>query len=487
MQTNDRINPNREGASLDEIFSPRGVAVVGVSLTDVNSFATRVVVTLKKVGFPAIYPVNPKYTEVLELPCYPNLQSIPGPVDHVIVCIPSSAALSLLDDCVAKKVRSVHFFTAGFSETGEAEKAALEQAMLKKAREGGFRIIGPNCTGLFVQKNRLTAVTDLSSQPGPVAFISQSGGHAEDLPYFGSLRGLRFSKIVSYGNALDVDESELLEYLSRDPDTEIIGAYIEGVRDGRRFFNALKESSARKPIVIYKGGTTNAGQMATRSHTASMTSSSAVFSALCRQMNAIQVDSLEELIDILVIFQFIKPLPQGINMVVIGAGGGPSVAASDEMERAGLHLPAFSPEVQAELKQCLPVTGGGFVNPVDATNLATPEAIYDTLRVTGSVPDIHFLLYHLGFHPISRWGKGRLSSPDYLEATVDAFKRAQQSTEKPIILAMRPAPDVEGMKEFLIVQETFIKAGFPVFHSLRQAASAMAKVALWQDIRLFNQ
>ena len=469
--------------SLAEIFSPRAVAVVGVSSTNNTSFANRVVLMLQKSDFPAIYPVNPKCDEVLGLPCYHNLLSIPGPVDHVVVCIPAAVALPLLDDCAAKKVKSVHFFTAGFSETGEDRQAQLEMAMLRKAKEGGFRIIGPNCVGLFIPKSRLATSIEIPPKLGAISFISQSGGHAEDLTYLSNPRGLRFNKIVSYGNALDVDESELLEYLSGDSDTEIIGAYIEGVKDGRRFFHALKAASARKPVIIYKGGTTSAGQTATRSHTASMTSSSVVFNALCRQLNVIQVDSMEELIDIMVIFQFIKPLPRGTDVAVVGAGGGPSVAASDEMEKAGFHLPTLSPRIQAELKKCLPPAGGGFANPVDATSLALPEVIYNIMNVLGKAPDIHLIVYHLGFHPISRWGNDRLSSASQLKALTDAFARAQRETGKQIMLAMRPAPDLYGTEKFLAAQEALVNAGLPVFHSLSSAARAMAKVGKWQQGR----
>ncbi|HJP41811.1 MAG TPA: CoA-binding protein, partial [Dehalococcoidia bacterium] len=243
---------DREVVSLEDVFTPRGVAVVGVSKHRA-SFPSGVLQSLHSFEFPAVYPVNPKYEEVLGFPCYPDLVSIPGVVDHVVVAIPAERVLSLLDDCAEKKVRSVQFFTAGFGETGFSDRADLEQQMLQKARDGGFRIIGPNCTGIFVPSSRLVNGGGLPREPGPIAFISQSGGHAHTVPSDGGARGLRFSKVVSYGNALDVDESELISYLSRDPETEIISAYIEGVRDGRRFAAALRDAAKRKPVVIYKG------------------------------------------------------------------------------------------------------------------------------------------------------------------------------------------------------------------------------------------
>lgn len=471
----------RKQLSVAELFSPRGVAVVGVSTEDKYSFARLVVESLKETGFPAIYPVNPKYTELLGLPCYPSLQAIPGVVDHVVVSIPAESVLALLDDCAAKAVKSVTFFTAGFSKSGWKERAGLERTMLSKAKAGGFRIIGPNCTGLFVPKIRLANYIGMPLEPGLIAFISQSGGHAINLPFYSAPRGLRFSKVVSYGNALDVDESELPQYLSQDPETEIIAAYIEGVKDGERFLGALKEAAGRKPVVIHKGGRTEAGKRAAHGHTASLASSVAVFDALCRQLKVIEVDDEEELIDVLVALQFASPLPRGNGVAVVGQGSAPSILASDEIVKAGLHLPCLSPKVQSELRQFLPIAGAILSNPVDATTLLFPEAISATMRVLGRVSDVHMLIYHLGFHPVSRWGDGQLSSAGYLQAAIDVLAQAQKGTGKPVLLVLCPARELDGAKDFLVAQEAFAGAGFPVFHSFGQAAKAMARVVAWHQ------
>ncbi len=467
--------------SLAEIFSPRGVAVVGAYQPGRMGYPSGVVQSLKEAGFPAIYPVNPTCTEALGLPCYPNIRAIPGMVDHVVVSVRAESTLALLDDCAAKHVRSVQFFTAGFSESGYKEGAELEKAMLNKARVGGFRIIGPNCLGMYMPKSRFVTTAGLPLEPGPIAFLSQSGGYAVDLPFDGGPRGLRFSKVVSYGNALDVDESELLDYFSQDPETEIIAAYIEGVKDGSRFRRALGEAATKKPVVIFKGGRTEAGTRAAHGHTASMTSSIIAFDTLCRQMKTIQVDNLEELIDILVILRFVRPSPRGIGIAVMGAGGGSNVLASDEMEKAGLHLPHLSTEIQTELRKFLPMAGSIFVNPVDAINLTSPEIISATLRALGKVPDIHMLIYHLGFHPISRWREGRFSAKTFLQPAIHAMKEAQQATGKPILLALHPPPDLPGIKDFLATQEAFAGAGFPIFHSLGQLAKAIARVTAWKQ------
>lgn len=464
--------------SLDEVFAPRGVAVVGASATGGN-FATGVLMSLQAAGFPAIYPINPKYSEVLGLPCYASVNDVPGPVDHVVVGIPAEAALSLLDDCAAKGVRSVQFFTAGFSESGDPKGADLEMAMLDRARRGGFRILGPNCVGLFVPRMKLVNSGSVPLEPGPVAFISQSGGHAMILPTYGAPRGLRFSKVVSYGNGLDIDAAELLDYLADDDETEVISAYIEGVKDGGRFRRALAKASARKPVVIYKGGTTDAGQRAAHGHTASLTSSVAVFNALCRQVGAILVDDIDEMVDVLVALRFAHTPRLGRGVVIIGGGGGPSVLASDEMEKAGLYLPNLSSEERDRLKEVLPVAGSIFANPIDTQNLATAPAIEAAIGVASQLPKADMLLYHLGFHPISSWGSGRFSAPEFLDAVTGTFRRARAATGKPVLLVLRPGLNLGEMKEFLAAQEAFVAAGLPVFHSLRQAGMAMARVIEW--------
>jgi acyl-CoA synthetase (NDP forming) len=466
--------------SLDEIFSPRGIAVVGASPS-----RSQFIQGLQEAGFPAIYPVNPKYTELFGLRCYPNLQAIPGVVDHVVVGISAEATPALMDDCLVKGVKSIHFFTAGFSETGYQGGAELERVILNKAKASGIRIIGPNCMGLFVPKSRVTSTgfgTPL--QPGSVAFLSQSGGNCAGLPFFTRPRGVHFSKMISYGNAIDINESELLEYFAQDSETEIIAAYIEGVRNGQRFMSALKEASSRKPVVVYKGGTTEAGKRAAYGHTASLISSVDVFDAVCRQMKTIQVNDMEELIDVLVALRFATPLPQGTGVAVVGTGGGGTVLAGDMMEKAGLHLPRLSAEIRKDLKEYLPLAGSIFGNPIDSTSLMSREGILAILRRLGELPDIHMFVYHLGYHPASHWGSERLRS--VVPQAIEGLLEAKRTMDKPILLALRPSPNLPGMKDFFAAQEAFVEAGFPVFHSLHMLAKAVARLVAWNQEREYQ-
>src|SRR6185437_6643891 len=289
-----RESPVPEGsfAALDYMFHPRSIAVVGASTQDgPGSF----VAALKEMGFAGpLYPVNPKADEIQGLKCYPRLTEIPGDVDHVISSVPLRFVEQLVEDCAAKHVKVLHFFTAGFSETGDEEATALERRVLARAAELGIRVVGPNCMGLYVPASGLSFMPFLETEPGPVALLSQSGANAGEFCRTGAARGLRYSKVVSYGNGADVRESELLEYIAEDPETAVVGCYIEGITDGPRFMRALRKAAAAKPVVILKGGRTEAGTRAANSHTGSLAGSLAIFDSAVRQAGAMRVGRMEE-------------------------------------------------------------------------------------------------------------------------------------------------------------------------------------------------
>ena len=333
---------------LDFLFHPRSVAVVGISRKRREWNAGKMFLDIyRRSGFSgAVYPVSRSGGEIKGLKCYPSLADVPGPVDYVISSIPATGVLQLMDDAAAKGVRCIHFFTAGFRETGEEDRVELESQVLEKARRAGIRLIGPNCMGLYCPSSGLSFHHGFPREPGPVAFISQSGLNAEDAVNQGALYGVRFSKVISYGNAADLDESDFFDYCTADPETEIIPSYIEGVKDGGRFVRALKAASAAKPTIILKGGLTSAGSRAARSHTGSLAGSPQVWDALCRQCGALSVDSLDELIDMAITFRFLKR-PAGRGLAVIVIGGGASVLAADDAEKLGLSMPPLSEEAQA--------------------------------------------------------------------------------------------------------------------------------------------
>ncbi len=438
-----------------------------------------------ELGFPAVYAVNPKYQEIEGLKCYASVLDIELPVDHVISSVPARIVPRLVEDCIAKGVRSVHFFTAGFRETGDDEMADLETQVVGRLTGAGIRVFGPNCMGLYVPESKLAFMPGFPAESGPVGFISQSGGNAGEMIYTAAVRGIRFSKVVSYGNASDVDESELLSYFARDPKTNVICAYIEGVKDGRRFRQALRDAAAAKPVVVLKGGRTAAGTRAVMSHTASLAGSLAVFDSLCRQLNAVRVNSVEEMADLAVAFRYMSA-PAGPGVAVVGGGGGFSVFAADEIDDAGLQCPVLPESTQKALGEINPVAGTSVRNPVDTIAIFEPPKLEQTLRIIGEAENIDVILYHTSFS----WGRGRRSMAmlgadpvHYMQMQVQQMVKAREASGTPIVVVLRPPLDVESMERTAAFQEKCWQAGFPVFPTIPRAANAIAKVLRWARSR----
>lgn len=255
--------------SLDFLFHPNSIAVVGVS-TDTTRLASGQVFlrALIDAGFKGkIYAVSRERGEIFGFKIHPGINNIPDRVDYVISAIPAQDTPQLIIDCADKGVKAIHMFTAGFSEIADEEGEQLQSQIATMARQRGIPIIGPNCMGLYCPKTGLAFHPDMPKESGPIGFISQSGGNAILAVREAGSRGVYFSKVISYGNACDLNESDFLEYLTHDPETRIIAAYIEGVKDGARFIEALKQATKVKPVIVYKGGITESGTRAVASHT----------------------------------------------------------------------------------------------------------------------------------------------------------------------------------------------------------------------------
>jgi acyl-CoA synthetase (NDP forming) len=354
----------------EPIFYPKSIAVVGVSATSIKAGSVWVN-DLRSAGFAGpIYPVGSSGGHIGDLEIFPSLRLVPGDIDYVIVAVPRQSALELLDDCAAKKAKAVHFFTAGFSETDTQQGRKLEEQMLKKARQGNVRIIGPNCIGVYCPEHKIPFLMGILGENGSVGFVSQSGGIATKLVTIGIARHINYSKGASFGNGIDLDASDFLQYLAADAKTRVIGAYLEGTRDGTRLFNAMKEVAREKPLIVWKGGRTEAGAQAALSHTGSLASSSAIWSAMLKQAGVIEVHSLEELTDTLLIFQQLEH-GRGTRAAIIGGladgGGGNSVAAGDACTENGLRVPVLPPETKQKLSDLLGEVGSILDNPVDVS------------------------------------------------------------------------------------------------------------------------
>lgn len=353
-------------SDLDAVFHPRSMAVVGLSPDPHGTWLNQVYLQAPlDAGFPGpVYPVNLKGGRIGSHRVYPRLRDVPGPVDFVVSCIPARQTPELLEDCVSAGVKVVQLYTAGFLELGSGEGVELQRRLLEIAGRGRMRLIGPNCMGVYCPRSGMSYSRDFPREPGNIGVLCQSGGNATYLVHSAAARGLRFSKVLSYGNACDVNEGDILEYLARDPETAAIAAYLEGASDGRRLADALARAVSSKPVVVYKGGATQAGGRAAASHTGAMAGSRAAWDALLRQAGAMAADSVEEVTDALV--GLLQVQPRGLNACVVGVGGGASVLATDELEREGVRLPPLPAALRERMERIIPPTGGMLGNPIDA-------------------------------------------------------------------------------------------------------------------------
>jgi acyl-CoA synthetase (NDP forming) len=457
--------------SLDLLFRPRGVAVAGAS-SNVDSAGQDYVRSLQVFGFAGpIYPLNPRAPEIAGLPAYPAVTATPKPVDLVISCVPASAVLDLIDQCRAKGVRFLHLFTGRFSETGDDEAAGLERAIEARARAAGVRILGPNGMGLYHPAGGLAFRPDLPTDGGGVAFLSQSGNNAVEVILRGHARGLRFGKVANYGNGLDITPGELLAYLADDPETAVIGAYVEGVPDGRGFFEGLKAAAARKPVITHKAGRTAAGARSAASHTAALAGSAAVWSSALRQAGALEARSQEQLLDLMVAASLLAK-PKGDRVAVVGGGGGRSVQSADACEEHGLDLVPLPPALREQVRAKAPALADWVGNPVDQSILAgsgfSSNSLLDLMLASDA--------YDLAIANVGEdWFFGRPDAEERMRHACNRLKAAAKTSGKPVAVVLGPTETVNPRHRALVdaVRDDLTAEGVAVFYSVERAAWAL--------------
>jgi acetyltransferase len=364
---------------LDYLFNPRSVAVIGAS----NQFGKwGFVILARLLGSNSdrdIFAVNNRESEVLGLKAYASVTDVPGPVDLAVITVPYQHIIEVTKDCVQKGVKAAVVITSGLAEIG-GEGARLEREMVEIARAGGMRIAGPNGLGHLDTHANLRTVGFLPGmKKGNAAFISQSGNSSQSVTNYGGLMGLGFSKFVSSGNEADLHFEDYLEYLATDRKTRVILGYVEGFREGRRFFELAGKITRKKPVVIMKAGRTDAGTRAAMSHTASLAGSDEVMDAAFRQCGVIRVGEISELVDVAVPLLG-QPLPRGRRVGVLAMGGGMAVMTADAVRRAGLEMPQFSPATMDKLSELMSVRWSRG-NPIDpGGDLVSYHALWPMLE-----------------------------------------------------------------------------------------------------------
>lgn len=465
---------------LEHIFNPRTVAVIGAS--DYDGFSQALMSTKLR---DSLFLVNPARDELHGQRCYARVLDIEEAIDYAVIAVPALRVPQVLGECIEKGVKAVHIFTAGFSETGVEERKALEEEVKEIAR-GKVRLIGPNCMGICCPKSGLTFIPDASTEAGSVGVISQSGTFAEQFLSIGKLRNVRFSKVVSYGNGVDLDCPDFLEYLARDPETEVIALYIEGTRDGRRLRATLADAARRKPVLALKGGVTEHGGRAASSHTGSLAGSPEVWGALFRQAGVLQVEDFDELLDGALALSC-APLPSGRGTALVTNSGGFSVLETDLCMKAGLEVPQFTEETIAELRKMVPLAGTSISNPLDAWPIyyhmpGTTGTLADVLSVLSRDRNIHSIVLHFDEVAYLRRVLGA-ELEGYLRELIGLMVRgcryARDEMGKTVMVCVALdaySEDEEDRSQHLLAKKAFEDSGFPVYSSLGASIRALSSL-----------
>lgn len=465
-----------EFEEIHRILNARSLAIVGASNSP-EKFGYQIMQSNLTMGFKGpIYPVNRNASQVLGFKSYPSVADLPESPDVVYLTIPAHRSMDILKDCASRGTKCVVIIASGFREIGE-ERKRMEEEALKIAREGGFRIIGPNCFGIYNPRNCITMLPghDLSKEFGDVAFISQSGGFAVQVARLGNSLGINFSAALSYGNAADIGECDLLRYFSDDPDTNIIGCYIEGTQNGTEFKRVIEETAAKKPLIVWKAGDTEVSRRAVLSHTGSLAGESRIWDCFLRSKGAMRASGVEEMVDAFVALKHIGRNP-GRRLLIAGGGGGLGTYGADKAIERGLEIPPLSNKTLEAMRKLLGYPGAVASNPLDiGTPITSPPLFRQIVSQAVSNDTTDVFLFDLAFnlaYPIA--------GEDVLSELARIFSEARQESGKPIAVSLYSRAcgesDIEIEKSLRKVRSQLLEGGIAVFGSTESAIRAISIV-----------
>lgn len=481
-ETRPAVTPRRTPPDLRAVFSPRSVAIVGAS-DDTRKWGGSALKNLLDGGYEGtVYPVNPRGGTFFGIRAYTGLGDLPEPPDLVLMAVGGAQVKGVLEECGRRGARAAVVLAAGFSETG-AEGARLEREIVETALAGGITLIGPNCMGLMSNDRRLhgTGFVALHPPKGRLSFISQSGSIGPGVVNACEQRGIGMDKFISVGNEAMVSAFDVLEYLGDDPSTQGIMMYLEGIEDGRHFFETAKRVTSHKPVVVLRGGRTELGSRAAASHTAALAGSYAVFEAAARQAGVITCGTTQELVELGSCLSYL-PLPVGRRVAIITNGGGPGVLCADEVALNGLEL--------AELPQDLIDAVGAFLpsfwskgNPLDlvAAGFGEPGRRVLELVVRSDAVDAVISIASVGVpstgEPRERSAGGFYATFTHEEETyLRLVSELMEETGKPII----NVPDNQVMASEYALGGRFAPVVLP---SPRAAAKVLSRMAWYANYR----
>ncbi len=456
--------------NLKRAFNPRAVAVIGDKRMG-GYLWLRAMARLKtKLYSVQIDPNEIPGIEAMGVTNFKSLAEIKEPIDYAVSAVPRQVAPRILRDCVANRVGAIGFFTSGFSETGEELGIRLESELREIALGSSIALVGPNCMGLYNPEVGLCNFPDEHvGDAGDVCFISQSGTHTINFCMQAPPRGIRVNKAASIGNVLVLEAADYIDLMAADPRTRVLGMYIEGVRDGRRFFESVRRAAPRIPVVIWKGGTTEAGARATISHTGSLATAEQVWRAVVRQSGAVEVASLDAMLDAVELLARGKPVA-GRRMGLVAMTGGQSVVITDTFASADLDIPALSESSYEELKTFFNIVGGSYRNPLDAGGTigsGIQQGNLDRiLSILDRDPAIDAIVLEIGTGlRAARWA----AHEDELTQLLDKLAAFGARTAKPFAVVLHPA----HVETIVARAKQLARArGLVTFDSFERAAAA---------------
>jgi len=456
-------------SSLDPFFKPRGIAVIGASARP-GSVGYVIVEQLKKRFKGAIYPVNPRYTEILGLKCYPTVEEVPDPVDLAVIAVRAEIVPQVMESVGKRGIRAAIIVSGGFAEIGP-EGEERQRKVVEIAQRYGIRVIGPNCIGVLDNSSGVDTFflpEDRLRRPvkGCISIVSQSGALLAMWIDWMAMKGMGLAKAVSYGNKVDVDDVDLIEYLAEDPDTKVILLYIEGLKPGRgrAFIDAVRKAIARgKPVVALKGGKTERGVRAAASHTAAIASGYEIYQAMFRQAGVIEAETMEELFDIAKALTMMPPA-RGRRLLIVTNAGGEGVLATDYATRYGLEVPILPKELREELRKVMP-QHVIVDNPIDLTGDTDDERYRIALEAVLSRDVVDMAMVIAPPHP-----------PAMTERVVEYIAKVYREFKLPILVVVTGGYIAEKY------MRKFENVGLPTYPTPERAARAAAALAVFGEI-----
>lgn len=465
---------NVDRARLDRALNPKTIAVVGDKgpnyqwISNLNEFSGKVYsVQLDEKEIPGILEKGVEN--------FKSLMEIPVDIDLVICAVPRQITPFIVADAVKKEVGGVAMFSSGFVETGEEIGIQLQEKIVSAAREAGLPLVGPNCMGVYQRRLGVKFVATqekgAETDRGDLSIISQSGTHGISLTAGAQALGIKVTRTISIGNAAVLNEADYLEYLRDDPETPFIVMYLEGVRDGRRFASLLREVTRTKPVIIWRGGRTGAGAKAAQSHTASLASDDAVWSALMRQSGAISADSQEEALDAAIALARL-PRTEKRNLALIAMTGGQSVAITDQFAKAGFEVPALSQKSYDRLAEFFVTIGGSYRNPFDAASTLGRETdnLAKILDILADDPVIEGVAVEMQSRDFDK-------STERIDQMIEVLRSYIGRTHLPVVGIM-PEAGVGGSSPASIVTARYYvgqNGNLAVYPSFARASAALAR------------